>query len=629
MTPRWVAVCRTREEARALVGDHADVAWVGSDGESARDLLGRTVAAVVLDLHQGLDPDALAQVHGAIRGGGGLVLVVPATAPPHPPLAAWPHGPHEVGHRMWDRVVTGLSSISTEAGTIAAAAPVGTEEQARLVDDLVRFVRGSLPEEAATVVAARGRGKSSAIGLALREVPACRVAVTGPRPEAVAEVIRFAGRGAWVAPHQVSADVDVVVVDEAAQLPIPVLQRLVQRAGRARLVFATTVGGYEGTGRGFALRFGAWLRSVRSVRAWTLSAPVRWCADDPVEAAIDRLLCLDARPAPAERVGGATVDSVRAAVVDRDALAADDAALREVFGLLVHAHYRTTPGDLQRILDAPNLGLHVLWHEGHCVAACVVAHEGGLPAEQCARVGRGLRLRGHALPETLMCHAGVADAGTLTMVRSVRLAVHPAARRRGLAGRLVEHVHDTYRPDLFGTLFGAVPEVIAMRRSLGYALVRVGASRGSRTGEPTAVMVRATSPRATELVADLRAQLAREWPVQSALLQSEGWPAPPALVSALEAGLPDPPPLTAEALDRTVAQFAHGPRPYESCASALATWASARAPTDDPDDRVLRLRISSLGSWEDVAARAALPSVPAAMRAVKRAVRALCVGEGS
>lgn len=618
---RWCqgAASETRAAAARWVEGRPAVAWVGA-GEG-RTVLGRTLSGVVLDLHQGLDADTLARVQGAITAGGELVLRVPLEVPVHAALAAWPY--ERGGHRLWDRVTAGLERLADEAPAVAVGpSRAGTADQRAVVEALGAFLRGEDPHDAVTLVADRGRGKSSAIGLALAEAEV-DVVLTGPGPVAVAEVIRFAGRGRWVPPHQVPAEARLVVVDEAAQLPIPVLQRLVERVPAARWIFATTVGGYEGTGRGFALRFGQWLAGVRRAQSLSLSEPIRWAPGDRLEAAVRELLCLDATPAPTRAVAGAELGTVRLEVVDRDRLVAEPQRLRDVFGLLMHAHYRTTPGDLHRMLDAPNLALHAAWHEDRCVGACLVAEEGGLPPELCDAIAfGGRRLRGHALPETLMCHAGAVRAGTLRMVRSVRIAVHPTVRRRGLARALVEHVHQTYDPDLFGTLFGAVPEVIGMRRGLGYELVRVGASRGSRTGEPTAVMVRPCTPETVALVEELRAGLSREWPVQQELLRAEGWPALPAYLEALGAGLGEPSPWSEAELDRIRRQFATGPRPYESCAAAIAHLAARHPPTGHADDAVLRIRVASRGSWERVAERAGLPSVPAAMRAVKRAVRA-------
>src|SRR5690606_2622683 len=116
--------------------------------------------------------------------------------------------------------------------------------------------------------------------------------------------------------------------------------------------------GYEGTGRGFVLRFLAWQKSEpRPSAIHTLSAPVRFDAGDPLERLVFDALALDAEPAS---LAGVDLDAARPEALDRDALASDEALLREVFGLLVHAHYRTTPSDLERMLDAPNLRVHVM-----------------------------------------------------------------------------------------------------------------------------------------------------------------------------------------------------------------------------------------------------------------------------
>src|SRR5690606_42099695 len=58
------------------------------------------------------------------------------------------------------------------------------------------------------------------------------------------------------------SDTDLVIVDEAAQLPVALLQHLVLCHPDTPLAFATTTHGYEGTGRGYVLRFSKWLGSV-------------------------------------------------------------------------------------------------------------------------------------------------------------------------------------------------------------------------------------------------------------------------------------------------------------------------------------------------------------------------------
>ncbi len=228
-----------------------------------------------------------------------------------------------------------------------------------------------------------------------------------------------------------------------------------------------------------------------------MRAPIRWGEDDPLERAVTDLLLLDAAPARVDANDVAkNLNEIEHVCCDRDALALDEATLRAFFGLLVHAHYRTTPGDLHRMLDAPNLALHGLLWRGRVIAASIVAREGGLPAALCADMAPGrTRIRGHALADTLVSHAGRPEAGSLEMIRSVRIAAHPDLRRLGLARRLVEAVHATERGR-------TVRHAVRGHGGAGGlpAGRRVPARAGRRVarralGEPAAVMVRPASPR--------------------------------------------------------------------------------------------------------------------------------------
>lgn len=645
----------TREETRVealrmlegLEGER--VAWIGSErgsrfveAEKARALLGRAFDAVVIDLHDGLDADVIGQCHGLVWGGGCMVLRMPDAAPPQRALVTHPFEASDVGTRFWRRIERSLAQHElAPAEPIAPASREvrGTESQRAVVGRLARTFASDRPALVA-LVADRGRGKSSALGMALREAMGerpLRAVISAASPDAIAEVLRFAGEVQFVAPHELArgegGHPDVIVVDEAAQLPVPLLQCLVRTHPRARIAFASTEHGYEGTGRGFALRFLAWAkREPRSLSVLELHEPIRWDAGDPLERLVFDALALDAEPA--HDVGEVKdLSELEHVVFDRDALASDERMLRELFGLLVHAHYRTTPSDLHRLLDAPNVGVHALLHRGRVVAGTLVAHEGGLGIDVSERLARGeMRIRGHALADTLVCHSSRPEAGTLPMVRSVRIAVHPALRRRGLAGMLVDRVHRSYSPDLFGTLFGATPEVIRFRRSMGYELVRVGASRGARTGEPAAVMVRPVSARARKLVEELRVELARDLPLQLELLEGEH-PLEAELKSALMAGLPAPPPMGEAEVRRVVASYLGGPRPYESAAFALGRFVSTHADVLHglvaSERALIEGRVLRCLPWARAAAEAGYPSVPAAMRALRRALRSFAVSVDS
>jgi hypothetical protein len=124
--------------------------------------------------------------------------------------------------------------------------------------------------------------------------------------------------------------------------PPPVLQGLLEHY--RRVVFATTIHGYEGTGRGFALRFRDVLdRRTPGWRELRLETPIRWAPNDPLERFVFRALLLDAEPSHPARRAGDRAPSPRIELLHRDRLAADEATLSELFGLLAIAHYQSRP----------------------------------------------------------------------------------------------------------------------------------------------------------------------------------------------------------------------------------------------------------------------------------------------
>src|SRR5690606_22128763 len=154
--------------------------------------------------------------------------------------------------RFWQRLERHLARLDTAPPPAPLAPPpearLGSAEQARVVEQLARAFTADTPRRIA-LVAERGRGKSSALGLALAAAlaarPELRARVTAPSPDAAAELFRFAPadpervRFAAVtellepgAPHD---DAALILVDEAAQLPVAALQALVARHPRATL----------------------------------------------------------------------------------------------------------------------------------------------------------------------------------------------------------------------------------------------------------------------------------------------------------------------------------------------------------------------------------------------------------
>ncbi|MEE2645555.1 MAG: GNAT family N-acetyltransferase [Myxococcota bacterium] len=617
-----------------------------------RRQLGASYEVVVLDLHVRLDPDQLGQAQGLILGGGSLVLRLPprgeAPTDMQAMLEVLPLSITEVGLRFYRRFEASLTRWPpppTEPLSPLVIHPKGGAEQRELISQLLEVFQSPTPC-CAVLIADRGRGKSSALGIALARYlasyPEAEVIITGAQAASCGELYRAFERTATsqtAPPFQpiealLTSDLlgeettPLIVIDEAAQIPVPLLQRLVQRAPMSSLAFATTTRGYEGTGRGFVLRFLLWLERwlnthKSSLERLSLREPIRWGSDDPLERWLFDALLLDAEPAKLDQPSH-SADALEFVSYDRDTLVKDERSLKAIFGLLIHAHYRTTPGDLHRILDAPNLRLHALRGPQGIEAVTLVAIEGDLPPSLSAAVYHGeRRLRGQAIPELLISHAGHPEAASLSMLRSVRIATHPARRRQGLGRRLVEAVHDHYQPALFGTLFGATSALVAFREALDYQLVRVGASRGSRTGEPSVLMLSPRSEAASALVRVLRGELARELPLQLSLLETgPGRTLNDTLRQQLLSSLPTPTPAS-DSWDRArLGRYAFSSLTLEGSAGALERFLSKDPEAStDPSLKPLRDRVCQQVSWEALSGELAL-SIPATMRLLRRRFRA-------
>lgn len=628
---------QTATQAAALGPD----LWLGeADGAPVsahpvhltRKWLGTDAHTVVVDLHRGVHADALAAAVGLVRGGGQLVLRVP-------PEGEDPCGtgslPAHATHHFYRRVVRSLA-VAAGVCAVRAQQPGGLGEQDALLEALVADLASAGPPVVLT--ARRGRGKSAGLGRVLARlvaVPGWRreqVVVTGPGPAATATLRTFSGGVPHTHPGAVSEALSthprLLVVDEAAGLALPTLQSWVVAAGtHTRIVFATTTEGYEGTGRGFRLRFVPWLSARGPVHTASLDRPIRWAPGCPLEAWSRRLFLADATVAAAVEEGGADTEI---AWVSPAELAVQDELLHGVFGLLTSAHYRTTPGDLSRLLDAPGTQL-VVARRGRTVVGVVwLVAEGRLDPKLLAA---GHRPRGHALPDTLACHAGRPDAAALSMWRSVRTAVHPTARRQGVARALVAAVHERARGqvDLVGTLFSLNPGVVAFRRALGYRLVRLGTACSARTGAPSVVMIHPLSAAAHHLVAHLQAALSRDAAFLAAHLEREpGFAVDSDDLQGILVDLPTARPWTLPEARARVEQVVHGAMPTDSAAGALAAWCGAHPAVAMLELPARAVVVSRLGlgddpplSWHETTRHVGLASVRATQRALRRALAVL------
>lgn len=689
----WIGTeCPGRDAASGRIINHLAPA-------QATSLLGGDCDLLIYDAWSGLDADALGAAVGTLRGGGLWLLLTPLLAD----WAAWPDpeavrlAVHQtdstaVGRRYIARFARLLAAVplavrcplaaapaSAAAGLIAAAAarpairrdqPTRADgavsaEQAAAIAAILALAQGRGPR-LLVLTAARGRGKSAALGIAaarlLRPAPATApdattpqtILVTAPRWRAAAMLFeRTAAHGIgpadglrFVAPDALAAALadqaddptnsarpNLLLIDEAAGIPAPLLERLVraQLQGGGRLVMSTTVHGYEGTGRGFAVRFLARLdRLAPGWRMLRLETPVRWASDDPLETLLGQLLLLDAAPAATPGDPAAA----RLYWLDRDRLATDEPLLRQVFGLLMLGHYQTRPTDLRHLLDGPNLALAILASGGTVLATALVAREGRLAPALLEPIFAGQRRpRGHLLPQTLSAHAGLVTAPGLGYLRVVRIAVHPGARRHGLGRRLLAGLATRAGAeglDLLGASFGARAGLIAFWRRCGLEPVHLGTRPNAASGAHAVVVLGALSPVGSALLARARARLPA---ALATLLPGPLRHLDPALVLALLEAMPATTPAPGLTERDELAAFAHAARPLEAALPVLR-WlaltalpgALQRAAIDPPLAAALVVALLQLHPPADGAARLGLSGRAALVQQLRQGIAALLSG---
>ncbi|MBJ6136562.1 tRNA(Met) cytidine acetyltransferase TmcA [Marinobacter litoralis] len=579
----WVSGClETLEASLALwVGRAEDAELAGVTGIASKQFkrwLGRETSVLVWDGWQGNPPDGLAALSGTLQAGGVLFWLMP-------PLQSW------ATFNDPDYVRTGLDQAERHAfaarmaGVLAADSdvirvrqgredslilpvvesgslvfePATTAEQAQLVSQLVRFGLGRR-RRPLVVTADRGRGKSAALGMAAAELLLAgrqRVLVTSPSVDNLASFFRHAAEtlGERLAERRDDAlvmeggssirylavqdllaekpDAEVVMVDEAAGVPAHWLREVL--LGWPRVAFASTVHGYEGTGRGFAIRFRQVLdRETPHWRSISLNQPVRWAAGDPLERLVSELFLLSAESLkPASPAAGDVV-------IERwHPAKAGEQELSEAFGLLVDAHYRTTPVDLRQWLDDPGVQSWRAVVNGATVGVLWASVEGGLAPELAEQVAQGVRRpRGHMLAQSLATHGGFPEAAIQRTLRVVRVAVSQECRQLGIGKQLVTAAAQACAEqglDGLGTSFGGEPGLLAFWRACGLRVVRLGLRQETSTGEFPVQMLCGLSDSGKQLAQGLRERFAKHWPV---LIPRHWAGLAPELVAAVGADLP-------------------------------------------------------------------------------------------
>ncbi|AJJ28055.1 putative acetyltransferase [Yersinia enterocolitica] len=562
------------------VGDNFPPGANGIRPTAAKTLLGQEGLHGVFDATDGLNTEALAVLAGVLRAGSWLLLLVPAwddwALLPDSDSLRWSEQSTPIStpnfiHHMQRQLLASPDVFLWQQGQLPpvpqfAARPnwqppdgTPTTEQQAVLQRLMQAQQGVW-----VLTAARGRGKSTLAGMLVAQWPG-KCWVTGPGKAATQVLSQRAGdRARFWAPdalleycqqHDVS-DVDWLLIDEAAAIPTALLSALLAYFPRALLT--TTVQGYEGTGRGFLLKFCATLNDWHHL---TLTNPIRWASHDPLEQIIDDIMLFnDDLPPTASAIAQIEISGCE----QQDWLNNPELLCR-FYGLLSCAHYRTTPLDLRRLLDAPGMHFSAAKVADSVIGALWLVDEGGLDSTLAHEVWAGKRRpKGSLVAQSLAAHSGQWQAPTLLSRRISRVAVAPLWRQQGIARQMIAAEQARAQGeglDFLSVSFGYTAELACFWHACGFQLVRMGSHKEASSGCYAAMAILPLSLAGQKLCGAARQQLERDW---YWLQQWVGLETPVSLFP------PEQPDITLNDDDwRELAGFAFAFRPLEASLPAL------------------------------------------------------------
>ncbi|MCJ1334802.1 hypothetical protein MMC09_000067 [Bachmanniomyces sp. S44760] len=424
---------------------------------------------------------------------------------------------------------------------LADTKPVGslvtlakTADQAKALLTFTEAISEKTLRSTVTLTAARGRGKSAALGVAVAAAVAhgySNIFITSPSPENLKTLFEFLFKGfdalnyldhvdytiiqstnpefnkaivrvnvhrqhrqtiQYIQPQDayVLGQAELLVIDEAAAIPLPLVKKLM---GPYLVFMASTINGYEGTGRSLSLKLIHQLREQsrgggrmngtgdgvvaerseggaakngdqvyrggRTLREITLSEPIRYAQGDAVEKWLNRLLCLDATlPRSKLSVQGCPHPAqCQLLHVNRDTLFSfhpvSEKFLQQMMALYVASHYKNSPNDLQLMSDAPAHQLFVLvppveddssrLPEPLCVIQ--VALEGQISRQSVLNsLSRGQRAGGDLIPWLVSQQFQDEEFAGLSGSRIVRIATNPDHIGMGYGSQALSLLTDFY-----------------------------------------------------------------------------------------------------------------------------------------------------------------------------------------
>ncbi len=429
-----------------------------------------------------------------------------------------------------------------------------TQDQVRVLQIFEAFFERERRRKAVVITADRGRGKTAILGIVTPHLVSrmyrilkrpTRVLVIAPSPQSVQTYFKFLikamircgidryfvketnglitvvnsklARIEYVVPRRglIEKDyADIIIVDEAASIDVPVLHKITE--GVRHIIFSSTIHGYEGTGRGFSIRFLKRLENDESIEIERIhmEEPIRYGKGDPIERWLYDVLLLDAQPAElkSEDIEAIKLKKFEFRELNKDDLMNNEKLLREFFGIYVLAHYRNRPSDLAILSDIPNHLPFVVLVNGKPVCSLHVAIEGLLDDETIDKIKSGYKPKGQIIPDLVLKHYWRFEFPKMVGIRIVRIATHPSVMKMGIGSfalRKIIEWANKMKLDWVGSGFGVSAELLRFWIKNGFTPIHITPQRNEVSGEHTVIVLRVLKDDLERLIGDLNVEFSR------------------------------------------------------------------------------------------------------------------------
>jgi len=484
-------------------------------------ILGKEFNDAVYDGFSGLHPDKLAALAGTVKAGGILFLMLPTLNSldtwPDPALASIESFGHNTSQSLFNKrfssIIHSLPALhfSELNGVTSNIKPspsntINYQPQQNCVEQIVKVANGRA-NRPLLINADRGRGKSAALGLSAAQLSDKKIILCATQFSATHSSFKHLANAlnvnydptqkqlanlSYMPPDALLnslPECDLLLVDEAAAIPVPLLLKILTHY--PKVVFASTLVGYEGNGRGYTIRFSKYVKAhYKAAKVVTLDEPLRFAKHDPLEQHIRTLLALDAQ---FSETNCADISALTHREISQQSLINDELLLRQVIALLAQAHYQSSVNDLRHLLDAPAQRIFISEEHNRLVAVCLIAIEGDIDTDIAELVISGERRpQGHLMAQTLAQLSFSADFLTQLSARVVRIAVDPSAHNLGLGKALIGYCELKLKPQckFFGASFGATAPLLNFWQSEGFVPVKLGFKKDKSTAEHSVLVIK-------------------------------------------------------------------------------------------------------------------------------------------